>query len=308
MRSKNRNKSQNILNVQTNINFNPKYKKNLYYSIIDGSSSDLKKNNSYISPSSNKKKIKIKPLEIDIKNIKTFKRKKSITNNNSNTISCANNINSNNSNIIKNPYNIDNIISSEEGEQDIKIIFSKKNNLYLKKNINYILNKSHSELKLRLKDNKNNYSSNKVCHQKKKISLVDDIINNVKLFNKDNKNKNIKNLKVFTGASGGDGKGEKNVSFSKNQTKNCTQNFLKNNKKKVTLNKVNLRKFQFKTKTEIICKKKKMINLSSNNFINKNKKDNNKGANKNNSFKKRNYKLFKKINNSPKSSFIIIIL
>lgn len=88
-----------------------------------------------------------------MKNFRTYKAKGSNTNNNSNTISCANNLNTNNSNIIKNPYNINNIISSEEGEQDIKIIFSKKNNL-LKKNFNFLLNKSHSELKLRFKDKK----------------------------------------------------------------------------------------------------------------------------------------------------------
>ena len=98
-----------------------------------------------------------------------------------------NNLNANNSNIIHNPFNINNIISSEEGEQDIKVIFSKKS-IYMKKNINYMLNKSNSELKLKVKDKKSNYSSNKVSHQKKKISLVDDIINNIGLFNEDNNN------------------------------------------------------------------------------------------------------------------------
>ena len=187
LRTKKRNKSQNILNFQTNINFNTKNNnRSLFYSVIDGSSTDLKNNNSYLSPSSNKKKKRIKPIIIDMKNFRTYKAKGSNTNNNSNTISCANNLNTNNSNIIKNPYNINNIISSEEGEQDIKIIFSKKNNL-LKKNFNFLLNKSHSELKLRFKDKKNNYSSNKICHQKKKISLVDDIINNIKIFGKDKK-------------------------------------------------------------------------------------------------------------------------
>ena len=296
LRTKKRNKSQNILNFQTNINFNTKNNnKSLFYSVIDGSSTDLKNNNSYLSPSSNKKKIKIKPIIIDMKNFRTYKAKGYNTNNNSNTISCSNNLNTNNSNIIKNPYNINNIISSEEGEQDVKIIFSKKNNL-LKKNFNFLLNKSHSELKLRLKDKKNNYSSNKICHQKKKISLVDDIINNIGIFGKDKKNKNKKNLKIFTGNVGGEGKGEKNASFSKNPTQSFWKN--NNNKKKITINKINLQKFQFKTKTEIICKKKKMLNFTTNKFLNRNNNNNNNNISKINnnnnvSFKRNNKKISK---------------
>ena len=296
LRTKKRNKSQNILNFQTNINFNTKNNnKSLFYSVIDGSSTDLKNNNSYLSPSSNKKKIKIKPIIIDMKNFRTYKAKGYNTNNNSNTISCSNNLNTNNSNIIKNPYNINNIISSEEGEQDVKIIFSKKNNL-LKKNFNFLLNKSHSELKLRLKDKKNNYSSNKICHQKKKISLVDDIINNIGIFGKDKKNKNKKNLKIFTGNVGGEGKGEKNASFSKNPTQSFWKN--NNNKKKITINKINLQKFQFKTKTEIICKKKKMLNFTTNKFLNRNNNNNNNNISKINnnnnvSFKRNNKKITK---------------
>mgnify|MGYP006873029993 CR=1 FL=1 len=300
LRTKKRNKSQNILNFQTNINFNTKNNnKSLFYSVIDGSSSDLKKNNSYLSPSSNKKKIKIKPIIIDMKNFRTYKAKDYNTNNNSNTISCANNLNTNNSNIIKNPYNINNIISSEEGEQDIKIIFSKKNNL-LKNNFNFLLNKSHSELKLRMKEKKNNYSSNKICHQKKKISLVDDIINNIRIFDKDKKNKNKKNLKIFTGNTGGEGKGEKNISFSKNATQSFWKN--NNNKKKLTINKINLKKYQFKTKTEIICKKKKMLNFTINRLANRNNNNNknniNKINNNNASFKRNNEKISKIISNS----------
>ena len=296
LRTKKRNKSQNILNFQTNINFNTKNNnKSLFYSVIDGSSTDLKNNNSYLSPSSNKKKIKIKPIIIDMKNFRTYKAKGYNTNNNSNTISCSNNLNTNNSNIIKNPYNINNIISSEEGEQDVKIIFSKKNNL-LKKNFNFLLNKSHSELKLRLKDKKNNYSSNKICHQKKKISLVDDIINNIGIFGKDKKNKNKKNLKIFTGNVGGEGKGEKNASFSKNPTQSFWKN--NNNKKKIKINKINLQKFQFKTKTEIICKKKKMLNFTTNKFLNRNNNNNNNNISKINnnnnvSFKRNNKKISK---------------
>ena len=302
LRTKKRNKSQNILNFQTNINFNTKNNnRSLFYSVIDGSSTDLKNNNSYLSPSSNKKKKRIKPIIIDMKNFRTYKAKGSNTNNNSNTISCANNLNTNNSNIIKNPYNINNIISSEEGEQDIKIIFSKKNNL-LKKNFNFLLNKSHSELKLRFKDKKNNYSSNKICHQKKKISLVDDIINNIKIFGKDKKNKNKKNLKIFTGNAGGEGKGEKNASFSKNPTQSFWKNNNNNNKKKITINKINLQKFQFKTKTEIICKKKKILNFTTNKFLNRNNNNNNNNINKINninvSFKRNNKKISKIASNS----------
>jgi hypothetical protein len=272
LRSKKRNKSQNILNFQTNLNMNQRNKKNLFYSVIDGSSSELKNNNSYLSPASNKKKIQIKPIVSDIKNFRIYKSK-NINHNlniNSNTISCMNNLNANNSNIIHNPFNINNIISSEEGEQDIKVIFSKKS-IYMKKNINYMLNKSNSELKLKVKDKKSNYSSNKVSHQKKKISLVDDIINNIGLFNKDNNNKNKKNLKIFTNTGNGDGKGEKNVSFSLNPSKNVTQSFWKNHKKKITINKINLQKLHFNTKTEVINKKKKMLKFSTNNFVNKNK-------------------------------------
>ena len=62
LQSKKRNKSQNILNFQTNVNINPKFKKNIFYSIIDGSITDLKKNHSFLSPSSNKKKINIKSI------------------------------------------------------------------------------------------------------------------------------------------------------------------------------------------------------------------------------------------------------
>jgi hypothetical protein len=301
LRSKKRNKSQNILNFQTNLNMNQRNKKNLFYSVIDGSSSELKNNNSYLSPASNKKKIQIKPIVSDIKNFRIYKSK-NINNNlniNSNTISCMNNLNANNSNIIHNPFNINNIISSEEGEQDIKVIFSKKS-IYMKKNINYMLNKSNSELKLKVKDKKSNYSSNKVSHQKKKISLVDDIINNIGLFNKDNNNKNKKNLKIFTNTGNGDGKGEKNVSFSLNPSKNVTQSFWKNHKKKITINKINLQKLHFNTKTEVINKKKKMLKFSTNNFVNKNK--NNTKMINNNSFKRTINKLSKNINHSFKAN------
>jgi hypothetical protein len=301
LRSKKRNKSQNILNFQTNLNMNQRNKKNLFYSVIDGSSSELKNNNSYLSPASNKKKIQIKPIVSDIKNFRIYKSK-NINNNlniNSNTISCMNNLNANNSNIIHNPFNINNIISSEEGEQDIKVIFSKKS-VYMKKNINYMLNKSNSELKLKVKDKKSNYSSNKVSHQKKKISLVDDIINNIGLFNKDNNNKNKKNLKIFTNTGNGDGKGEKNVSFSLNPSKNVTQSFWKNHKKKITINKINLQKLHFNTKTEVINKKKKMLKFSTNNFVNKNK--NNTKMINNNSFKRTINKLSKNINHSFKAN------
>ena len=301
LRSKKRNKSQNILSFQTNINVNQRNKKNLFYSVIDGSSNELKNNNSYLSPASNKKKIQIKPIISDIKNFRIYKSK-NINNNlslNSNTISCMNNLNANNSNIIHNPFNINNIISSEEGEQDIKVIFSKKS-IYMKKNINYMLNKSNSELKLKVKDKKSNYSSNKVSHQKKKISLVDDIINNIGLFNKDNNNKNKKNIKIFTNTGNGEGKGEKNVSFSINPSKNVTQSFWKNHKKKITINKINLQKLHFNTKTEVINKKKKMLKFSTNNFVNKNK--NNTKMINNNSIKRNINKLNKNMNHSFKAS------
>ena len=297
LRSKKRNKSQNILNFQTNININQRNKKSLFYSVIDGSSTELKNNNSYLSPSSNKKKIQIKPIISDIKNFRTYKGKNLNNNISSNTISCMNNLNANNSNIIHNPFNINNIISSEE-DQDIKVIFSKKN-IYMKKNFNYMLNKSNSELKLKLRDKKINYSSNKVSHQKKKISLVDDIINNIGMF-KDIKNKNKRNLKIFTNTGNGEGKGDKNVSFSINPTKNGTQSFWKNNKKKIALNKINIQKLHFNTKTEVINKKKKMLKFSSNHFINKSK--NNIKMINNNSFKKNVSKLNKNINNNLKAN------
>ena len=170
----------------------------------------------------------------------------------------------------------------------------------MKKNINYMLNKSNSELKLKVKDKKSNYSSNKVSHQKKKISLVDDIINNIGLFNKDNNNKNKKNLKIFTNTGNGDGKSEKNVSFSLNPSKNVTQSFWKNHKKKITINKINLQKLHFNTKTEVINKKKKMLKFSTNNFVNKNK--NNTKMINNNSFKRTINKLSKNINHSFKAN------
>ena len=294
LHSKKRNKSQNILKFKTKININ-KNNRNLFYSVINGSSTDLNNNNSYFSPSSNKKKIQMKPLVIDMKNLRTYKGKNTTNNTNTYAISYLNNnFNTNNSNIIHNPYNINNIISSEEGDQDIKAIM--KRNSFIKKNINCIMNKSHSELKLRLKD-KNNFSSNKVCHQKKKISLVDDIINNITLFNKDNKNKNKKNLKIITNTVNADGKNEKNISFI-NKTKNCTQSFWKNNKKKIIINKINLQKLNLntKTKTEIINKKKKMLNFSSNNFIKKN--NNNIKVTNNNSFKRNSKILNKNISHS----------
>ena len=258
IRTQKRNNSQNILNFQTNIN--PRYKKNIFYSMIDGSLTDLKKNNSYLSPCSNKNNIKIKPIIIDIKNIKTYEKN-------------FNYRNLNKSNIINKSYNINNNInSSEESDSQIKVLFSKKNN-YTKNNINYALNKSHSELKLRLKDKKNNYSSNKISHQKKKISLVDDLLN-IGLFNKDNKNKKNKNLKLFKNINistvNNEGKGDKNVSFSKNNT----HNFLKNSKKKVIINRISLQKKHFNTKTEINNKKKKMINFGNNIFLNNNKYNN----------------------------------
>ena len=295
LHSKKRNKSQNILKFKTKININ-KNNRNLFYSVINGSSTDLNNNNSYFSPSSNKKKNQIKPLIIDIKNLRTYKGKNANTTN-SGTISCLNNLNTNNSNIIHNPYNINNIISSEEGEQDNKAIIPKKNSFF-KKNFNCILNKSHSELKLRLKDKNNNYSSNKICHQKKKISLVDDIINNITLFNKDNKNKNKKNIKINTNTVNGEGKNDKNISFI-NKTKNGTQSFWKNNKKKLIINKINLQKLQLntKTKTEIINKKKKMLKFSSNNFIKK-KNNNNIKVTNNNSFKRNSNNLNKNISHS----------
>ena len=73
-------KSQNILKFKTKININ---NRNLFYSIINGSSTDLNNNNSYFSPSSNKKKIQMKPLVIDMKNLPTYKGKN--TTNNTNT-------------------------------------------------------------------------------------------------------------------------------------------------------------------------------------------------------------------------------
>ena len=285
--SQKRNRSQNILNFHTNVNINPKYRKNIFYSIIDGSLSDLKKNHSYLSPSLNKKNNKIKPIIIDAKNIRAYKGINSSNNTNSNTTTGINNlnINANNSNNYNN-YNINNLNSSEEGESQVKVICSKKDNS-VKNNLNYILNKSHSELKLRLKDRKNNYSSNKVCHQKKKISLAEEIIN-MGLFNKEKKNKNKNNLKILTNSVIGEVKSEKNVSFSIKPTKNVTQSFWRNSKKKIIINKINLQKRHFNTKTEILNKKKKMLNFSSNFYIIKN--NNNKGIN-NNSFKRNMKKL-----------------
>jgi hypothetical protein len=75
LRSKKRNKSQNILNFQTNLNMNQRNKKNLFYSVIDGSSSELKNNNSYLSPASNKKKIQIKPIVAILKILEYIKVK-----------------------------------------------------------------------------------------------------------------------------------------------------------------------------------------------------------------------------------------
>ena len=268
-----RNNSQNISNFKSNIN--SRYYNNIFYSFIDGSLTDLKKNNSYLSPCSNKNSIKINPMIIDIKNIKTYK--KNINKRDSNKIKGINNynLNQNNSNIINNSYNINNNInSSEESDSHVKVIYSKKNN-DIKNNFNYILNKSHSELKLRLKDKKNNYSSNKICHQKKKISLFDELLN-IDLFNKD---KNSKNLKIFnnTNTVNLEGKGDKNIFFSLNPIKNDNQNFWKKNKKKFIINRINLQKKNFNTKTEINNKKKKKLNFSSNIFLSKsnNKKNNN---------------------------------
>ena len=261
LRTQKRNNSQNISNFHTNIN--PRLKKNMFYSMMEGSLTDLKKNNSYLSPCSFKNNIKMKPIIIDIKNIKTYE--KNINNRNTNI---------NKSNVINKSYNINNNInSSEESDSQVKVLFSKKNNC-VKNNFNYIMNKSHSELKLRLKEKKNNYSSNKICHQKKKISLVDDLLN-IGLFNKDNKNKNNKNVKLFknTNTVNYEGKGEKNVSFSKNNT----HNFWKNSKKKIIINRINLQKKHFNTKTEINNKKKKIINFANDIFLNNNK---------NNSFKR----------------------
>ena len=273
LQSKKRNKSQNILNFQTNANTNPKFKKNIFYSIIDGSITDLKKNHSYLSPSSNKKKINIKPIIIDVKNIRSDKGNNSINNIKSNIsttgINNNNNLNHNNSNFFNNSYNINNINSSEDGDSQIKVIFSKKNKNFF----NNILNKSHSELKLRLKE-RNSYSSNKVKHQKKKISILDNILNNGLV----NKDKNKKNLKILTNTNinytniNADTKGGKNISFSKNPMNYGTQSFWKNNRKK-SINKINLQKMTFKTKTEIINKKKKILNLNSNFFNNKNNKN-----------------------------------
>ena len=261
LNSKKRNKSQNKLKFQTNINMNNN--KTFFHSIIDSSSTDLKKNNSFLSPSSNNKKIKIKPLIIDAKN---GRNSINFNSNNATYYNNLNNINTNNSNIINNPFNINNLISDEEGEQEKKIIFSKKSSL-IKKHFNYLLNKSHSELKLGLKDKKNSFSSNKVYHQKKKISLVNDLLNNMTIFNKA---KNKKNLKLFINSINLEGKPDKIITFPVNQNKNEMQTLCKN-KKKITMNKINIPKLHFNTKTEVINKKKKMINISSNKYVKKNK-------------------------------------
>ena len=279
LHSKNRNKSHNKIKIQPNINMN---NRKLFNSIIDNSSTDLKNNNSYLSPSSNKKVIKMKPLIIDARN-----GRNSINNNSNNTVTYfnnLNNINTNNSNIINNPYNINNIISDEEREQDKKMLFYKKSNL-IKKHFNYLLNKSNSELKLGLKDKKNSFSSNKVYHQKKKISLVNDILKNMSIFNK---SKNKKNLKLFINTVNVEGNSEKVAPFPFNQNKNGASNFYKT-KKKLTMNKINIQKLHFNNKTEVINKKRKIINISSNKYVKKNKNFINKIVNK--SFKRNDNKL-----------------
>ena len=246
--SKKRNKSQFILNIPTT--FANQNKRNLSRSIIEGNSSEQQNSSSYLSQSVNKKILQIKTNTNSKPNNKAIKT------------------------IIDNNYN-NNILSSGEHDNDIKMMFTNKKTL-IKNYLNNILNKTNSDLKNKIKEKKiNDYSfSNKVTNQKKKINMLDDIVNGTG----DTGNSRKKNMmKIAThnniGISTIGFSSDKNHSFLLGQNKNSSTS--KNKKKKVLINKINIQNFRHKTKTEVINKKKKILSFSSNNLAKKKNNENN---------------------------------
>ena len=245
--SKKRNKSQFILNIPSTIaNQN---KRNLSRSIIEGNSTEQQNSSSYLSQSVNKKILQIKTNTNSKPNNKAIKT------------------------IMDNNYNT-NILSSGEHDNDIKMMFSNKKTL-IKNYLNNILNKTNSDLKNKIKEKKiNDYSfSNKAANQKKKINMLEDIVNGVGDTGKSRK-KHIMKFKTHNniGISS-----DKNHSFILGQYKNSSTS--KNNKKKVLINKISIQNFRHKTKTEVINKKKKILSFSSNNLAKKKNNENNSNTN-----------------------------